>query len=103
MSLGRSASRGGEEALSRSGPGGEDAFQESVAEGHTPVASLRAFRARLHAFFSKRADALLELTDEILTAGGAERFRPSTRYALVPLETYRPPARGGIGQRAKWG
>ena len=44
--------------------------RKSVAGEHTPEASLRAFRARLHAFFSKRADALLfELTDAILTAG----------------------------------
>ena len=69
MSLGTSASRGGEEAPSRSGPESEDACQESVAEEHTPEASLRVFRARLHAFFDKRADALFELTDSILTAG----------------------------------
>lgn len=45
MSPGSSASRGGEVVSSRSGPGGEDACQESVAEGHTLEASLRAFRA----------------------------------------------------------
>ncbi len=69
MSPRSSESRGGEEAPSRSEPGGEDACQESVSEGYTPEASLRAFRARLHAFFNKRADALFELTDAILTAG----------------------------------
>jgi hypothetical protein len=69
MSLGSSASRGGEEPPSQSGPESEDACQESVAEEHTPEASLRAFRARLHAFFNRRADALFELTDAILTAG----------------------------------
>ena len=69
MSPESSASRGGEEAPSRSEAGGEDACQESVAEGHTPEASLRAFRARLHAFFDKRADAPFELTDAILIAG----------------------------------
>src|SRR5919202_1435419 len=69
MSPGSSASRGGEEAPSRSEPAGEDACQESVAEGHTPEASLRAFRARLHASFNKRADSLFELTDATLAAG----------------------------------
>ncbi len=43
--------------------------RKSVAGEHTPEASLRAFRTRLHAFFNKRADALFELTDAILTAG----------------------------------
>ena len=43
MSLGSSASRGGEEAPSRSGPESEDACQESVAKEHMPEASLRAF------------------------------------------------------------
>ena len=69
MRLGSSASRGGEEPPSQSGPESEDACQESVAGEHTPEASLRAFRARLHAFFNRRADALFELTDAILTAG----------------------------------
>lgn len=40
------------------------------AESHPPEAAvLRAFRARLYATFGKRADALFELTDAILTAG----------------------------------
>lgn len=103
MSLGSSASRGGEEALSRSGPGGEDAFQESVAEGHTPVASLRAFRARLHASFNKRADALFELADAILTAGSI----PSPPHlSLTPVHRrgwgslYAALSKGRIEERA---
>jgi DDE superfamily endonuclease len=43
--------------------------RKSVAGEHTPEASLRAFRARLHAFFNRCADAPFELTDAILTAG----------------------------------
>jgi hypothetical protein len=43
--------------------------RKSVAGEHTPEASLRAFRTRLHAFFNKRADALFELTDAILDRG----------------------------------
>jgi hypothetical protein len=103
MSLGSGASRGGEEAPSRSGPGGEDAFQESVAEGHTPVASLRAFRARLHASFNKRADALFELADAILTAGSI----PSPPHlSLTPVHRrgwaslYAALSKGRIEERA---
>src|SRR5687767_5363414 len=64
-----SENRGAEAAPSRSGPGSEDAPQESLTEGHPPGASLRTFRARLYALFDKRADALFELTDAVLTAG----------------------------------
>src|SRR5919199_5862956 len=103
MSLGSCASRGGEEAPSRSGPEGEDACQESAAEGHTPVASLRAFRARLHAFFNKRADALVELTDAILTAGSI----PSPPHlSLAPVHRrgwgslYAALSKGGIDENA---
>lgn len=82
MSLGSSASRRGEEAPSRSGPRGEDSCRESVTEEHKPEASLRAFRARLHAFFNKRADALFELTDATLTAG----YVPSPPHlSLAPV------------------
>ena len=37
--------------------------------GTAPDGGLRAFRARLHGCFGRRADALFELTDAILTAG----------------------------------
>jgi DDE superfamily endonuclease len=103
MSPGSSASQGGEEAPSRSGPESEDACQESVAEGYTPEASLQAFRARLHAFFNKRADALFELTDAILTAGSI----PSPPHlSLAPIHRrgwgslYAALSRGDIDQDA---
>ena len=53
-----------------------------MAAEHTPEASLRAFRARLHAFFDKRADALFELTDAILTAGS---FPSPPHLSLTPV------------------
>lgn len=34
-----------------------------------PFAALRQFRADLHACFYRRADALVDLTDALLTAG----------------------------------
>lgn len=94
MSLGSSASRGDEEAPPRSRAEGEDACQESVAEEHMPVASLRVLRARLHASFNKRADALFELTDAILTAGSISslpHLRASLPFIAADGEVSMPP------------
>ena len=77
--------------------------RKSVAGEHTPEASLRAFRTRLHASFNKRADALFELTDAILTAGSI----PSPPHlSLAPVHRrgwgslYAALSKGGIDENA---
>jgi hypothetical protein len=72
-----------------------------VAEGHLPEVSLRTLRARLYALFNKRADALFELTDAILTA---DHVPSPPHLSLAPVHRcgwgslYAALAQGRIGE-----
>lgn len=75
----------------------------SAGAGTTFPGQLRAFREELHACFPRRADALFELTDAILTAGTV----PSTPHlSLAPahrrgwVSLYAALSKGRIGTGA---
>jgi hypothetical protein len=53
-----------------------------MAEPTSPLAQLRAFRAELHACYTRRADALLELGDALLCA---EAFSSLPHLSLEPV------------------
>lgn len=65
---------GAEGVADRSGYEDVDVQLEYGAEDETPEATLQIFRAQLYASFGRRADALFELTDAILTAGSITRL-----------------------------